>query len=373
MINHGKRPTLRDIADELGVTTMTVSKSLRGIGRISDETRRLVRSKAEELGYLSSTERLFPPFVKAPGGSDHRMNLLCPTIGPLDRGATMLYRNDMVDGLNRKLSAMNGTMAAESFSSLDDLLELLSRNRYHGIVLSEPYPTRWIRAIGKLCPVIYTIGHDFQAGVDSVYFNEARAAALAADRLRKAGHRQIGWLGIRDWNAPFLLPDDEFSGDDAADWLSHSAHGTRYASWLYLASQHSCATPWPVCLVDRDWKTCSLGEAVKRGCRKLLAGSDRPTAIVCVASAIGRELITQLEIAGLRVPRDVSVVAYGVEEGGTTPDGHQLSGLVMPMEKVGGLVPEVVQRRLAYPEGLSISIQLDAEWAPGETVRRKAR
>ncbi|MFH1498828.1 MAG: LacI family DNA-binding transcriptional regulator [Verrucomicrobiota bacterium] len=364
------RPTLKTIADELGVTPMTVSKSLRGIGRISDEMRRLVRSKAEEVGYLSSRERLFPPFVKMARGDEHRLRLLCPTIGTLDRGDTVPYRNDMVSGLERTLAQTEGEVLAESFSSLAEMIAFLERSpRVHGVILSEPYPTRWIEALRKVAPVIYTVGHDFQRGVNSVFFNEARAATLAVDRLRAAGHRRIGWFGVFDKHAPFLVPDEEFDLEvSGADWLARSAHGTRFASWLYLAREHREIAGGPVSLVERDWRTHSLADAVRRGCREIFEAKPRPTAIVCVANAVAREVIAQLEDAGLRVPDDVSVVSYGVEEYGNTNDGHLLTGLVMPMDKVGGLVPEVVQRCQAYPDGLPISIQFDAEWAPGETL-----
>jgi DNA-binding LacI/PurR family transcriptional regulator len=243
----------------------------------------------------------------------------------------------------------------------------------HGVILSEPYPTRWIEALRKFTPVIYTVGHDFQRGVNSVYFNEPRAAALVVDRLRAAGHQRIGWLGVFDTYAPFNVPDEEFGPDDSsADWLARSTHGTRFASWLYMAREHRGSVGWPVSLVERDWRTCSLSDAVRRGRLELFAARPRPTVIVCVGYSIARELILQLEAEGLRVPADVSVVSYSVEMHGDADDGtndsRHLTGLLMPMDKVGGLVPEVVQRCLAYPDGLPISIQFDAEWEPGETL-----
>ncbi len=43
--------TLEDIADKLGITKVTVSKSLRDHPDISTETKQKVKEKAEELGY----------------------------------------------------------------------------------------------------------------------------------------------------------------------------------------------------------------------------------------------------------------------------------------------------------------------------------
>jgi len=45
------RVTLQDIADHLGLSRPTVSMALRGIGRVSKETRERVRHAADELGY----------------------------------------------------------------------------------------------------------------------------------------------------------------------------------------------------------------------------------------------------------------------------------------------------------------------------------
>ena len=45
------RVTLSDIADKLGITKVSVSKALRDHPDISTETKRLVREKADELGY----------------------------------------------------------------------------------------------------------------------------------------------------------------------------------------------------------------------------------------------------------------------------------------------------------------------------------
>lgn len=46
-----RRPTLRDIASELGISRMAVSLALRGSLRISEEKRRNVRDVAERIGY----------------------------------------------------------------------------------------------------------------------------------------------------------------------------------------------------------------------------------------------------------------------------------------------------------------------------------
>ncbi len=50
-MSKNNRVTLSDIADEIGITKVSVSKALRDHQDISAETKRLVREKADELGY----------------------------------------------------------------------------------------------------------------------------------------------------------------------------------------------------------------------------------------------------------------------------------------------------------------------------------
>ncbi len=50
-MSKNNRVTLSDIADEIGITKVSVSKALRDHPDISTETKRLVREKADELGY----------------------------------------------------------------------------------------------------------------------------------------------------------------------------------------------------------------------------------------------------------------------------------------------------------------------------------
>ena len=47
----GRRPTIRDVAQSLGVSTTTVSDALNGRGRLPEATRERVREVAEALGY----------------------------------------------------------------------------------------------------------------------------------------------------------------------------------------------------------------------------------------------------------------------------------------------------------------------------------
>ena len=47
----GKKITIQDIADALGLSRNTVSKALNNTGVLADDTRQKILRKAEEMGY----------------------------------------------------------------------------------------------------------------------------------------------------------------------------------------------------------------------------------------------------------------------------------------------------------------------------------
>jgi hypothetical protein len=72
--------TLKNIADELGVSQMTVSRALRGVSRINPRTRQKVRQAAVRLGYQPIGGVMFSPTIRS-GKGNHTLRLLLPTIG----------------------------------------------------------------------------------------------------------------------------------------------------------------------------------------------------------------------------------------------------------------------------------------------------
>ena len=60
----GKRITIQDIADSLGVSRNTVSKALNNTGVLADATRDRILQKAAELGYKQFS--YYPPLASIP-------------------------------------------------------------------------------------------------------------------------------------------------------------------------------------------------------------------------------------------------------------------------------------------------------------------
>jgi DNA-binding LacI/PurR family transcriptional regulator len=360
--------TLRKIAEEAGVSQMTVSRALRGVTRISPTTRRRVHEIASRMGYQPITGVMLPPAVRN-GKGNHALRLLMPTVGRrLGAEGGAWYLDRMANAVRERLEMSSGRLAEQHFPTIEDVIEEHHRGRFHGLILRQPLPHMWVDRLLKLGPVIYAVEFDHQLGVDSVYSNEHRSAAMLLDYLSELGHRQIAWLGVLDRNAPYSVVFDSLDDSSAVDRQAFSVHGARHAAWANIAYCQLAGQGQPLVLIERDWACQELDEVVEQGLERILALQPRATAVVCSCDPVALVLLELLEQRGLRVPEDISVVSYGgsPQVKAATP---AITSVEMPMETIGRVIPELVERRLADPAAVPISVQFQTHMFEGASVR----
>jgi DNA-binding LacI/PurR family transcriptional regulator len=362
--------TLKHIADELGVSQMTVSRALRGVSRINHETRRRVREVAVRMGYQPIAGVMLPPTVRN-GKGDHTLRVLLPTISRrigADGGSWFLDR--MAASMRSRLEFCAGRLTEQHFPGIDDLLAECEEGHYHGVVLRQPLPQGWVRRLQKIAPVIYAVEFDHQLDVDSVYSNEHRSASMVLDYLGQRGHTDIAWLGILDRNAPFQVIFDALDESTFADRQAISVHGARHAAWANIAYCQLVGQTQPLVLIERDWRTQDLNVCVEQGVDRILSLPQRPTAIVCSCDPIALSLMQILKARGLSVPDDISIISYGACEEARAAR-PTLTAVEMPMETIGKVIPELIERRLADPNAVPISVQFQTTLWEGESVSAK--
>lgn len=359
--------TLRDIAEQLGISQMTVSRALRGVSRTSPETRRKVRDAAVRLGYQPIEGVFAAPTVRN-GKGNHSLRLLLPTIAHrvgAEGGSWWLDR--MVKAMRERLELSNGRLVEQHFPSLEEMIEEYRRGRFHGIVLRQPLPHQWIEKLQNLAPVVYAVEFDHQLGVDSIYSNEHRSASMVLDYLAQRGHHQIAWFGILDRNAPHSVVFDALDELSIVDRAAFSVHGARHAAWANIAYCQLTGQKLPLILVERDWRTQDLDAVVAEALDRILAIAPKVTAVVCSSDPVAIKLMELANAKGLSVPQDLSIVSYGgsPEAASASPS---IASVEMPMEMIGRVIPELVERRLADPDAVPLSVQFQTTLCEGESV-----
>lgn len=364
------KTTLSKIAQRAGVSTITASRVLRGMGRVKPQTRQKVVESAKQLGYHKLNQNQVVPVGKA--ASDMHLRVLINGRGQMidsleDHGISSRIRSHFRHGLQSQLLETGGKLISVDLDSLERIQGAIKQYKPHGLVLRQPIPTDWLEQLKSLLPVIYAVSYDHQCGVDSIYTNEHRSAAMVYKKLYDLGHREIAWLGIVDRNCVSQHWQEMLESSHPVDRLCSSAHAVRYAAWANLAYCQLNSNKQQLVIMERNWKIQSLEEVVQNAVDQFVQSRPQPTAIITPADQIAMKVVALLRRRGLSVPDDISVVGYG---GTLVVEGQipEMASVVLPMEAIGRTVSELIRRRLADPQALPVSMQLETQLIDGQSI-----
>lgn len=275
--------TMKDIADELGVSVSTVSLVLndRDRGRVRRDVADRVRARASELGYV--------PNLLARGLKTRRSH----TIGLVaDRVATVPFAGHMLAGAqsaaweegyllmvidtggNRELDLP----AAQSLLQRD-IEALVVAADFHREVVVPPVP--------RSVPAVVLDGWPSDPGhADAVVPDEVSGAHAATAHLIAAGHRRIGLVNV--------------SGETyVASRLRQRGYETAHAdAGMEVDPGLTFTVPDP-----------STHAAIPVAF-DVLRSARRPTAIFCFSDQIALAFAQVAAILGVRIPDDLSLVGF---------------------------------------------------------------
>ncbi|MGW7402434.1 LacI family DNA-binding transcriptional regulator [Streptomyces sp. NPDC054833] len=268
-------PTIRDVAEQAGVSKSLVSLVLRGSDQVRPEKREAVLRAVRELGYR--------PNAAARSLSEQRTR----TVGVLLNDLRNPWFVDLLDGLNSLLRD-NGLHMLLADARLnrrtgDDLTGPFLDLGVDGLVAVGTLPEPAVLgAVAERMPVVVAGAREPELpGVDVVAGDDETGARLVTEHLIGLGHRRIAH--IAGYGAVGELRRRSFEA-------TMRAHG--------LADQ------------ARIEASDMTEEGGYRTTVRLLGRPDRPTAILAVNDIASVGALSAAEELGLRVPRDVSVTGY---------------------------------------------------------------
>jgi LacI family transcriptional regulator len=271
-------PTLRDVARRAGVAPITVSRAINDSGYVSVKTRARVERAVEELGYvpnrLARSLRLKRTQTLALVVTD----ITNPFWTTVARGV-----EDAAQDAGFNLILCN---TDESEAKQEQYLDVLLQKQVDGILLvparDNEALTGWIQR--RAVPVVLLDRCVCSGQVDLVRGDSEGGAYQLVRHLISLGHRRIAVLsGPRDVSTAV----DRVRG---------------YAEALAEAGLE----------VRADW-VCYGQFSIESGYRvaqQVLTARPCPTALFAVNNFIAIGALRALRDAGLRVPEDMSVVAF---------------------------------------------------------------
>lgn len=278
-----KRPTMQDIARRAGVTKAAVSFALNGRRGVSEPTRRRILAIAEELGWQPSSA--------ARALSDGRADSFGLVI---DRPARTLglepFFMQLMSGIQGELARDTTplllTMAEDQAAEIALYRSWWARRLVDGVFLVDlQVGDARVPVLEELgMPAVVIGGPQGTGGLPSVWSDDAAAVATAVRHLAELGHRRVARVSGPAHLAHTRIRTASFEQVTALLGITGVTHEADYS-----------------------------GERGAAATQDLLGAGDparRPTAILYDNDVMALSGLTAAQGLGLRVPADVSIVAW---------------------------------------------------------------
>ncbi|MBS1451849.1 LacI family DNA-binding transcriptional regulator [Victivallis lenta] len=309
MVRKNSTVTLKDIAQELGLSVKAVSTGLNGTGRLSPETRKRIQETALRMGYA--------PNAAARSLVTHRSSF----IGVLAPYLNSSFFGNIIAGIEEVAGEQDFTLLLDSLdfdaNRQRRVLSRLMQRNVDGIIL---YPQRHqlelaenLKAIGV--PVIQVMNHFTEFGEYAVTVDNLTGGREATEHLIGLGHSRIGFIAHDD-ESPELV--DRHRGYDAA------MHG------------HGLAE-------ERFVRKCFMSiEAGREAALELLTRHPDITAIFAASDVAALGTIQAALELGRRIPEELAIIGFDDLEIAAKQMIYPLSTMAQPKERIGQLAARMM-------------------------------
>ncbi len=272
-----KDVTMQDIAKELGISTVSVSKALTDKEGVSSEMRAAIKRKAEEMGYRYSVTK------SGKEGKNYNIGILVEDHFIKDQTSAFYFK--MYQSIIMKLPKNNYSGILEILTSdtirSGVLPKIITDKKVDGLIALGKIESRYLRQLRETgIPIVYLDYYDRHMEVPSVTTDNVYGTYMLMNHIVRMGHRKIAFVG--DIEATPSILD-------------------RYLGYMRGLIVNNLNVPTDYLICDRDAEGAYI---------EMTMPEDMPTAFVCNCDHVALFLIDNLKKMGYRVPEDVSVVGF---------------------------------------------------------------
>ncbi len=328
-----RRPNLQDIADEVGVTKMTVSRCLRDSSKVSPATYQKIMEVIDRLGYIPN---------KAP---ELLSNSKSRSIGVLVPSLTNHVFAQVIRGIEQVTEA-NGyqTMLAHyGYSEEIEEERIANLLAYHvdGLILSESHHSeRTLKMIETSdVPVIEIMDVNPNPILKSVGFDNEKAGYEMTKLMLERGCQQVVYLGARlDERTKLKL------------------------SGYTQAMQKQKKEPASI-LTDQS-SSFSLGAELLN---KALATYPKLDGIFCTNDDLAIGALFECQRLGIKVPDDISVAGFHGHDVGQAME-PKLASVLTPRYEIGKEAAQLLLNSIAEDNPEKSTLDLGFTLFAGGTI-----
>ena len=278
-----KAVTIRDVAQEAGVSPGTVSRAMRGSTLVNEETRQRIMAVVDDLNYTPNLAARRLSMGKT---------LVILVIVPFFTRPSVAAR---LNGVVSVLAESEYDLLIHNISTPEQRANCFKRiphpNEVDGVLAISTVPTdeEAARLAEAELPIVFIdADHPALTMHHRVTVNDIEGGQVATDHLLALGHRRIGFIGD--------------AIDNPFNFIS-----SRNRYWGYCKALNAAGIPVrPAYYAEGEHNriaACGLTET-------LLSLPEPPSAIVAASDTQAVGVLETARKAGLRVPEDLSVIGY---------------------------------------------------------------
>lgn len=331
------RATLKDIAEEVGLSVSSVSRVLNNTGRISTEKRKAVMDAAKRLSYT--------PNVNA----RELKKQTSSTIGVIIPDVTNTFFVRLLRCMDHRLWEEGYNIifcdTDESVEREMEYYQLLKEKNVAGIIVSPARRSMIYESETQNINCVFVDNEPYmtEKPYSFVSINNLQASMELTQRVIDAGYRDIIMI----------------TGD--LDETSSNQRLTGFQNCL--RDNHMECSQDKIYFGDCHYK--SGFEIVER----LIENHNLPECIYAHNNVEAFGAYAALRKHGVRVPEDVGLVCFDGEDP-MSPQGLSITGIVQPVEEIAEAAVDMVLNNMKTPGKYSRKL-LPYQFLDGQTIRNK--
>ena len=271
--------TIKDIAKRAGVSHSTVSRALRVNHLVSSETSKRIHEIAQEMGYR--------PSAVARSLKTKRTEVL----GVIVSNISDPFFSEILNGIEASAQAGGYSLfiAASQHDPIKErqIVQTMMEQRTDGVIIcsSSFSPEHGRQLLSYGFPVVVVNHQGSESFNYSIYHDDVDGSSQITRHLISLGHKRIAYLG------------NSQSGRTTQDRL----HG-----FLDVMSEADLEVP------DSFIHHVEGGDPIlgQKSVEYFMRLTPKPTAIVCFNDMLAIGVLKGCEVAGFRVPEDLSVTGF---------------------------------------------------------------
>lgn len=331
--------TMRDIANKLGVSTVTVSKALSDKEGVSDELKQKIKQLAAQMGYRYNTT------AKAmKEGLSHNIGVMIPErfTGLAQSFYLIVYKQI---SLLLEQAGYFGILSILSDQDEEQLQipKIYAEKKVDGLIILGQISKGYIQLVQDMdLPKVFLDFYDEHSDIDAIVTDNFYGAYELTNYLIAQGHTKIAYVG--NINSTSSIQD-------------------RYLGYYKSLLEHNIKLDENLVISDRDERGKYIELELPHSDLPS-SPQDMPTAFVCNCDQIAYLLIQKLNSKGYAVPKDCSVVGFDNDIYATIATPH-LTTMEVNFEQMSSIAVKYIIDKISSP-----SLKLGRVLVQGNIIHR---